>query len=353
MDLQSCFAEVGISSGPLEKLPYGYGPYVARNQLIGMVGDTGSPGRRHVQYEIVTDRYVSLYGSGLNTYDCRDNPYLDVCVTDYARPGFFFPINRKKPNEVRGPVYTNPGFVTPPPAPTAPPTPTPGPGISCLNEITANVDNTNLQPWDEDVLNQWLSRFPQTTITGVIHMRDPFSFGQSPEYMLNPCQPSWEVLYQGLPYDTSFQLRVTVYYDENGVPQSESKTFLFDRNSDPYAGKYIKDLEYSFTIPSNSRYEIAMERGQSSMPSSGERDPLVNACLEGYVWGNARNLGGQAQLCGVPISCDLDRTNTSNPYCGPQSDCGGPSGWGGSGKYWAWELGSPTRDLIEWQTCSP
>lgn len=126
MDLSAC---LGGSSGPIEKLPYGYGPYVARNQLLGIIGDTGSPGEVHVQYEIVTNRYISTYGADLNTYDCRDDPYLEVCATDPARPGFFFPINRQKDRLVRGPVYANPGMVTPPPAPTqivfTTPTPTP------------------------------------------------------------------------------------------------------------------------------------------------------------------------------------------------------------------------------------
>jgi murein DD-endopeptidase MepM/ murein hydrolase activator NlpD len=115
MDLSLC---LGGASGPIEKLPYGYGPYVARNQLLGRVGDTGSPGNVHVQYEIVTNRYISTYGADLNTYDCRDNPYLEVCSEDASRPGFFFPVNREQGSYVRGPVYTNPGAGTPPPAPT-------------------------------------------------------------------------------------------------------------------------------------------------------------------------------------------------------------------------------------------
>ncbi len=116
----------------LEKLPYGYGPYVARNQMLGIVGDSGSLGRRHLQYEIVTNRYQNLYASGLDTFDCRDNPYIEQCVIDPARPGFFFPINRKKPAQTRAPSYVNPGLVTPPPAappiivqPTTPPVPEP------------------------------------------------------------------------------------------------------------------------------------------------------------------------------------------------------------------------------------
>lgn len=102
----------------VEKLPYGYGPYVARSQLIGMMGDTGSMGQRHVQYEIVTNRYIDTFGADLDTYSCFDDPYLEVCSIDAARPGFFFPINRNKEDVVRGPVYFNPGLVTPPPAPT-------------------------------------------------------------------------------------------------------------------------------------------------------------------------------------------------------------------------------------------
>lgn len=116
----------------LEKLPYGYGPYVARNQLLAVVGDSGSLGRRHLQYEIVTNRYQNLYAAGLNTYNCNDNPYIEQCVIDAARPGFFFPVNRQKPSQTRAPVFINPGFVTPAPAappiiirPTQPPQPVP------------------------------------------------------------------------------------------------------------------------------------------------------------------------------------------------------------------------------------
>ncbi len=124
----------------IEKLPFGYGPYVARNQLLGMVGDSGSPGHVHIQYEILTNRFRSLYGLGLDTdvpYACSDSPYVEACSPDAGRPGFFFPQNSRKPARVRGPVYSNAGFVTPPPALTpivitptpAPATPTPDPNL--------------------------------------------------------------------------------------------------------------------------------------------------------------------------------------------------------------------------------
>lgn len=97
----------------VEKLPYGYGPYVARNQLLGIVGDSGSPGHRHLQYEIVTNRYLDTFGADLNTFSCLDDPYIESCSSDPGRPGFFFPINRPKGSFVKGPVYINPGMVTP------------------------------------------------------------------------------------------------------------------------------------------------------------------------------------------------------------------------------------------------
>lgn len=102
-------------------LPYGNGPYVTRNQLIGIVGDSGSPGRTHIQYEIVTSRFGSLFGVGLNTDPlsrpghCLDDPYVEQCSDDPVRPGLFFAINRKKPDVVRAPGYVNPGIVTPQP----------------------------------------------------------------------------------------------------------------------------------------------------------------------------------------------------------------------------------------------
>jgi len=367
MDLQSCFSEIGISSGPLEKLPYGYGPYVSRNQLIGMLGDSGSPGRKHIQYEIITNRYTNLYGSNLNTYDCRDNPYLDVCITDYARPGFFFSINRNKPDEVRGPVYTNPGFVTPPPIPPVTPTPTPGPEqISCLNETTGYLNNSNFRPEHNAIMNNWLSLYgPSTEISGIIHYRDPFTFGQPLERIANVCQPGWEVSYRGIPsnmpvYHQDFYLRMTV--PTGGTPDTVYHEYEIDFTNDPYENVYLKDVNYKFTVPANAQYELIAGRGQSHIPSMGNRNTSTDTCMEGYVWGNARNEPtGPGNYCGVTVSCDLDRPNTNNTWCCDRSngndcdgsDCGGPYGWGNSGKYWAEELGSPTKDLINWRNCQP
>jgi len=97
-------------------LPYGNGPYVTRNQLIGIMGDSGSPTRTHIQYEIVTSRSGSLFGANLSKFNCADNLYPEQCSDDPARPGVFFAINRQKPDSVRAPVYVNPGIVTPQPA---------------------------------------------------------------------------------------------------------------------------------------------------------------------------------------------------------------------------------------------
>lgn len=101
----------------MDKLPYGYGPYVTRNQLLGYVGDTGSPGRRHIQYEVITDRYIYLNNVTLATYTCLDDPYVTTCAAEAGRPGYFFPVLRKEPQRVKAPVYTNGGFITPYPTP--------------------------------------------------------------------------------------------------------------------------------------------------------------------------------------------------------------------------------------------
>lgn len=106
----------------LGKLPYGNGPYVTRNQLIGVVSDSGSRGRYHIQYELATSRFASGLTAGLdaNTFappfaPCLENPYVEACSDDPALPGVFFSLNRKKPDAVRAPAYLNPGFVTPAP----------------------------------------------------------------------------------------------------------------------------------------------------------------------------------------------------------------------------------------------
>lgn len=133
------FASLLENSDDIDKLPFGYGPYVARNQLIGMVGSTGtSGGNVHVQYEIVTGRHRLLYGMGLDTdvpWACCDDPYVETnCVPADQPPGFFFPYNyREVGTSVDAPDYANGGMVTPPPAltpiisPTPEATPTPGP----------------------------------------------------------------------------------------------------------------------------------------------------------------------------------------------------------------------------------
>lgn len=117
----------GLATNRVNKLPYGYGPYVARGQLLALMGDSGSPGRRHIQYEIITNRYISTLNIGLEDFDCRDNPFIEVCRDESffnpALPGYFFSINRRRNDDVRGPVYTNSGFVTPLPTPTLTPVP--------------------------------------------------------------------------------------------------------------------------------------------------------------------------------------------------------------------------------------
>jgi hypothetical protein len=67
----SFFASKGRS------LPYGNGPYVTRNQMIGIISDSGSPGDVHIQYEIVTSRQGSLFGVNLNKSGCEDSPYIE------------------------------------------------------------------------------------------------------------------------------------------------------------------------------------------------------------------------------------------------------------------------------------
>lgn len=354
-NLQACFDEIGISSGPLEKLPYGYGPYVARNQLIGMIGDSGSPGRVHIQYEVITNRYISLYGSGLATYDCRDNPYLDVCITDYSRPGFFFPLNRKRPDEVRGPVYTNPGFVTPPPVPPTPtliPTPTPGP-TSCLNEVVATVTNADLRSDDQREIYKWGEgnfHFEQATITGKIYFRGPNLYNQHPEFITNGCFPDWEGGFKGL-VNTNIQIELEVVMDD-GIP--ERRTMELEPNSQRYKDQYIGEVDFSFTIPARATYKLhAGGYGRSG----SEWTDLLRAgdqrCMETYVWSIGRNLGADVtgEICGVPINCDRNRTNIFNPYCGldANKEC---SDHENAGKYWAHE-NPVTRELIHWRACQP
>lgn len=90
---------------------FGSGHYVARNTLIGKMGDSGSPGDTHIQYEILTTNPINpnvlpIHGN-IGGERCTDNPYSLGCwVTDLESQ--FFSKLRFRPNLVLGPVYVNP-----------------------------------------------------------------------------------------------------------------------------------------------------------------------------------------------------------------------------------------------------
>ena len=90
---------------------YGTSLYVPRGALIGKMGDTGSPGDRHTQYEIMTidpsDPNALPINGDIGGERCIDNPYSLGCwVTDLESE--FFSKLRFAPNLVVGPVYVNP-----------------------------------------------------------------------------------------------------------------------------------------------------------------------------------------------------------------------------------------------------
>ncbi len=98
----------------------GQGVYVARNQLIGLMGDSGSPGEYQLDYEIL---YGALTPGDIGFSYCDNNPYLNTCTNDGVE-NFFFTKEHRLGELVKGPVYTNPGpggFASFDAAPSKPP----------------------------------------------------------------------------------------------------------------------------------------------------------------------------------------------------------------------------------------
>lgn len=90
---------------------FGTTTYVARNTLIGKMGDSGSPGDTHVQYEIFYPQTVGLnpmpIHGNVGGERCLDDPYILSCLVE-GPPYFFFNALRFEPNLVFGPVFVNP-----------------------------------------------------------------------------------------------------------------------------------------------------------------------------------------------------------------------------------------------------
>lgn len=85
----------------------GEGVYVARNQLIGLMGDSGSPGEHQLDYEILYKLPTSWKVGDVVFQGCDNDPYLLACLAQNVS-GFFFSQPRKMGNLVKGPVYSNP-----------------------------------------------------------------------------------------------------------------------------------------------------------------------------------------------------------------------------------------------------
>lgn len=89
--------------------------YVPRNYLIGIMGDSGSPGNTHLQYEII---YANHEGSppgangNIGRERCSDNPYQESCFANHPgqemREGNFFARHRYYPELVLGNLFVNP-----------------------------------------------------------------------------------------------------------------------------------------------------------------------------------------------------------------------------------------------------
>lgn len=84
--------------------PLGQGVYVAKNSLIGTMGDSGTPGIHHLHYEILQHN-IKSGDPDYNT--CIDDPYEQMCVAGGVE-GYNFSKLRFEPQKVKGPVYTNP-----------------------------------------------------------------------------------------------------------------------------------------------------------------------------------------------------------------------------------------------------
>lgn len=106
-DVQWRRKKFGESSSPHV---FGGGTYVARNQLIGKMGDSGSPGFPHLRYDIL---YGEFSSGEPGFWSCTSDPYVLACLAGELER-FFFSKSRFEPQIVKGPVYSNPGGVSVP-----------------------------------------------------------------------------------------------------------------------------------------------------------------------------------------------------------------------------------------------
>lgn len=100
-----------------ESLPFGseQALYVPRNYLIGIMGDSGSPGNTHLQYEIIYANQDSVPPGAngiIGRERCSDNPYQESCFAyqpgQEMREGNFFGRQRYYPELVLGNLFVNP-----------------------------------------------------------------------------------------------------------------------------------------------------------------------------------------------------------------------------------------------------
>lgn len=100
-----------------ERLEFGseYSMYVPRNYLLGVMGDSGSPGDTHLQYEIVSaneDGAPPGANGVIGRERCTDNIYQASCFANLPgqelREGNFFGRFRYYPELVLGNLFTNP-----------------------------------------------------------------------------------------------------------------------------------------------------------------------------------------------------------------------------------------------------
>lgn len=87
----------------------GTGVYVARNQLLGLLGDSGNPGTNQLHYEVLQNPQASKANNGnIGVSTCKDDPYYAACIANSAIQAFFFSIDRFVGEQVKAPIYTNP-----------------------------------------------------------------------------------------------------------------------------------------------------------------------------------------------------------------------------------------------------
>lgn len=83
---------------------FGAGPYVARHQLLGYMGDSGSPGVTKLRYDVM---YKDIPDSQPGFWACRYDPYVLACLSGEIER-YFFSKSKFAPQQVAAPVYKNP-----------------------------------------------------------------------------------------------------------------------------------------------------------------------------------------------------------------------------------------------------